>query len=50
MSTAAEFLGKENVFLEAVRKKLFSENRPSKEFEKWMSQSTEAQKHARPPI
>jgi predicted metallo-beta-lactamase superfamily hydrolase len=48
--TAAEFLGKENMFLEAMRKKLFSENQPSKEFEKWMSKGMEAQKHARPPI
>ncbi len=48
--TAAELLGKENAFLEATRKRLFVENPPSKEFEKWMSRGIEAKKHVKPPI
>jgi len=48
--TAAEFLGKENAFLEARRKKLFIENPPSKEFEKWTRESLKAKKSAKPPI
>jgi hypothetical protein len=48
--TAAEFLGKENAFLEIMRKKLFLENPPTKEFEKWMHINMEAKKHVKPPI
>jgi len=48
--TSAEFLGKENSFLEALRKRLFIENPPSKEFERWMRGNSEAKKHAEPPI
>ena len=48
--TAAEFLGKQNVFLEAQRKRLFVENPPSKEFEKWMRESIDIARHAKPPI
>jgi predicted metallo-beta-lactamase superfamily hydrolase len=48
--TAAEFLGEENSFLEALRKRLFVENSPSKEFERWMRGSIEARKHVKPPI
>ena len=48
--TAAEFLGKENALLEAMRKRLFVENQPSKEFEKWMHESLESKKHFRPLI
>jgi len=48
--TAAEFLGIENSFLEAYRKRLFVENQPSREFEKWMNKGLEAKKHAKPPI
>ena len=48
--TAAEFLSKENAFLEAKRKKLFIENPPSIEFEKWMHKSVDAQMHLKPPI
>jgi len=48
--TAAEFLGKQNAFLEATRKRLFVENPPSKEFEKWMHGSIETRKHVKPPI
>ena len=49
MLTAAEFLGKENAFLEAIRKRLFVENPPSKEFEKWMRESINTKKHVKPP-
>jgi hypothetical protein len=48
--TAAEFLGKENAFLEAKRKRLFIENPPSIEFEKWMRESINMKKHVKPPI
>ncbi len=45
-----KLLGKENTFLEANRRKLFAENPPSEEFEKWMSLSGETQKHVKPPV
>jgi len=48
--TAAEFSGKENIFLEARRRKLFFEEPPPKDFVKWMSLSKETRKHTRPPI
>jgi len=48
--TAAEFLGKQNAFLEAERKRLFVENPPSREFEKWMQKSIDVKKHVKPPI
>jgi hypothetical protein len=48
--TAAEFLGKQNAFLEAARKRLFVEDPPSREFEKWARESTEMKKHVKPPI
>lgn len=48
--TAAEFSGLQNNFLEASRKRLFSEKPPSKEFERWMKTSIEAKKHLKPPI
>jgi len=48
--TAAEFLGKEDAFLEALRKRLFAEKPPSKEFEKWMDGSEKTKKHVKPPI
>jgi predicted metallo-beta-lactamase superfamily hydrolase len=48
--TAAEYLGQQNKFLEASRKKLFSEDRPSAEFEKWMNTSLEAKKRLKPPV
>lgn len=50
LQTAAEFLGEENLFLEAMRKKLFVENPPPKEFEAWMRTSEETRRHTRPPI
>jgi hypothetical protein len=48
--TAAEFLGKKSVLLEASRKRLFKENPPSKEFETWMKANDETKRHAKPPI
>jgi predicted metallo-beta-lactamase superfamily hydrolase len=48
--TAAEFLGLENSFLEASRKRLFVEKPPSKEFEKWMRKSLDTRKKVKPPV
>jgi len=48
--TAAEFLGQKNVFLEAVRKRLFIEKPPSTEFQKWMRKNRTAKRHVKPPI
>jgi predicted metallo-beta-lactamase superfamily hydrolase len=47
--TAAEFLGKQNSFLEARRKKLFVESPPSRDFENWM-RSLGEKKKVKPPI
>ncbi|NWG11163.1 hypothetical protein HXY33_05375 [Candidatus Bathyarchaeota archaeon] len=46
--TAAEFLGRDNLFLEAMREKLFAEKPPPKEFEKWMRGSLMTKKHVKP--
>ena len=48
--TASEFLGQPNRFLEASRKKLFTQIPPSKEFEKWMKLADEKKGHIKPPI
>jgi len=48
--TAAEYLGVENTFLEAVRKRLFAEHPPSKDFEKWMRENLQNKKKVKPPI
>jgi predicted metallo-beta-lactamase superfamily hydrolase len=48
--TAAEFLDKEDVFLEAKRKRLFVENPPSREFEKWTRESFDVKQHVKPPF
>jgi predicted metallo-beta-lactamase superfamily hydrolase len=50
VQTAAEFLGMRNKCLESVRKRLFVENPPSEEFEKWMRLSEDTKKHTKPPI
>lgn len=47
--TAAEFIGVENTFLEAARQRLFTENPPSKEFEKWMRENITIKKRVKPP-
>jgi predicted metallo-beta-lactamase superfamily hydrolase len=49
VSTAAEYLGKKNLFLESMRKTLFTVSPPSKEFEEWMRLKPENQKHIKPP-
>lgn len=48
--TAAEFLGRQNSFLESSRKKLFTENPPSLEFQKWMKISIETRKRHKPQV
>ncbi len=48
--TAAEFAGEKNTFLESKRKRLYLENPPSKEFEKWMREGLTAKSRAKPPI
>jgi predicted metallo-beta-lactamase superfamily hydrolase len=48
--TAAEFTGQENKFLESRRKKLYADCPVSKEFEKWMRESSIAKSVIKPPI
>jgi predicted metallo-beta-lactamase superfamily hydrolase len=48
--TAAEFLGEKNVFLEAWRRRLFVEDPPPKEFEKWMRGYAAGKKRVKPPV
>ena len=48
--TAAEFAGYENNFLESKRKKLYVENPPSKEFERWMREDLKAKSITIPPL
>jgi predicted metallo-beta-lactamase superfamily hydrolase len=48
--TAAEFLKKENNFLESHRKLLFDTEPPSSDFEKWMKIPLEKRKLVKPPI
>ncbi len=50
VSTAAEFLGLKNSFLEAARRRLFAEEPPSKEFEKWMKMGVDRRKKVKPPV
>jgi predicted metallo-beta-lactamase superfamily hydrolase len=50
LQTAAEFAGRQNIFLESKRKKLFAEYPPSKDFEVWMRLSEEQKKHVKPPV
>jgi predicted metallo-beta-lactamase superfamily hydrolase len=48
--TSAEFLGQPESFLEAFRKQLFNEDKPSTGFEKWMRGSEYARRLTKPPI
>ena len=48
--TAAEFLGKENNFLEFRRKQLFETEPPSPEFRTWMKLSQQKRKLVKPPL
>jgi predicted metallo-beta-lactamase superfamily hydrolase len=50
LQTAAEFLGRNTIPLEALRKRLFTAAPPSCEFEKWMKADDETKKHTKPPI
>jgi predicted metallo-beta-lactamase superfamily hydrolase len=47
--TAAEYVGKENLFLESKRKQLYLDQRPSAEFKMWMKTLND-KKIAKPPI
>jgi predicted metallo-beta-lactamase superfamily hydrolase len=47
--TAAEYAGKENLFLESKRKTLFRDHPPSAEFKQWMKTLND-KKVAKPPI
>lgn len=47
--TSAEFAGKENLFLEANRKRLFDEHPVSEEFKQWMKTLT-GKSIAKPPV
>jgi hypothetical protein len=49
LMTAAEYAGKENVFLEAKRKQLFSKHPVSEEFKQWLK-TLNGKKIAKPPI
>ncbi|MCJ7614847.1 MBL fold metallo-hydrolase [Candidatus Bathyarchaeota archaeon] len=48
--TAAEFLGKENNFLEFRRRQLFEAEPPSIEYEKWIKLLLQKRKLSKPPI
>ena len=48
--TAAEFAEQENNFLESKRKMLYTENPPSKEFERWMREGLKKKSIAKPPM
>ncbi len=50
IQTAAEFLGRKDSLLEASRKRLFAENAPSRDFEKWMKANDDTKRRTKPPI
>lgn len=50
IQTAAEFLGRKDNLLEASRKRLFAENVPSPDFEKWMKANDDTKRRTKPPI
>lgn len=50
VQTAAEFLGKENMCLEAMRKELFLNDPPAEDFKKWMNGTEDEKKEERPPF
>jgi predicted metallo-beta-lactamase superfamily hydrolase len=50
INTAAEFIGQDNVFLEARRTQLYEEMPPSKDFERWMRETSEAKSVKKPPV
>ncbi|MFW6111278.1 MAG: MBL fold metallo-hydrolase [Thermoproteota archaeon] len=48
--TAAEFLGKKNLLLEADRRQLYRERPPSREFKKWMRKKRAEKRSLKPPL
>lgn len=50
IQTVAEFLGRKDNLLEASRKRLFAENVPSPDFEKWMKVNDDTKRRMKPPI
>jgi hypothetical protein len=50
LETAAGFVGDEDNFLEADRRRLFTEEPPLKDFQKWMRGNVETRRHVKPPI
>ena len=50
VSSVAEFMGKENNLLEARRKKLYEENSPDAEFQKWLKMESAKQSTTLHPI
>ena len=50
LETAARFTGEEDNFLEADRRRLFTEEPPSRDFQKWMRGNVETRRQVKPPI
>jgi predicted metallo-beta-lactamase superfamily hydrolase len=50
VNSIAEFMGKENYFLEAKRKKLYAQNPPDAEFQKWLKMKPAKQSTMLPPV
>lgn len=50
INTAAEFIGQDNMFLESRRTQLYEERPPSKDFERWMRETSEAKSVKKPPV
>ena len=50
VSSIAEFMGKDNNLLEAKRKKLYYENPPDGEFQKWLKMKPAKQSATLPPV
>lgn len=48
--TAAELIGRKDTLLEAARKRLYAENPPGREFERWMRSNSTSKKHVMPPL
>lgn len=48
--TAAEYVGQDNIFLESIRKQLYLENPPSRDFEEWMKESMDSKRSVKPPV
>ncbi|MFW6117449.1 MAG: MBL fold metallo-hydrolase [Thermoproteota archaeon] len=48
--TAAEYMGKRNLFLESQRRRLFHDKPPSKEFKRWMRKKRADKMKIKPPL